>query len=240
MTSTRIPQHVAIVMDGNGRWATRQGVSTIAGHRAGEQAARAIVRHAGNLGIEYLTLYTFSSENWKRPKLWVEELMGLLRYFLRNEIKELVDNNVHLKVIGDRSLLDSDIRSMIHEAEEATANNDGLHLQLAISYGGRDDITRAVQKIAEEISNGTLSPTDINESIISAHLDTTGIPDPDLLIRTSGEMRISNFLLWQLAYSEFIFVEEYWPDFTPALLDEAIEEFQNRERRFGAKFGAIK
>ena len=166
--------------------------------------------------------------------------MGLLRYFLRNEIKELVDNNVHLKVIGDRSLLDLDIRSMIHEAEEATANNDGLHLQLAISYGGRDDITRAVQKIAEEISNGTLSPTDINESIISAHLDTTGIPDPDLLIRTSGEMRISNFLLWQLAYSEFIFVEEYWPDFTPELLDEAIEEFQNRERRFGAKFGAIK
>lgn len=232
-TSKAVPSHIAIIMDGNGRWAKSKGLSTIAGHRAGAEATRLVVRKASELGINYLTLYTFSTENWLRPKSWIEELMGLLRHYLKSDIKELIQNNVRLKIIGDREKLAPDILQLIHDAETKTAQNTGLNLILALSYGGRDDITTALQKISQKVISGELLPENISHQTISDHLYTAGIPDPDLLIRTSGEMRISNFLLWQMAYTEFEFVDTFWPDFTPDTLEAALKNFQQRERRYG-------
>jgi undecaprenyl diphosphate synthase len=219
---SRLPSHVAIIMDGNGRWADQNKVSTISGHRIGAEATRKIVRHAATRGIKYLTLYAFSSENWLRPKGWVEELMGLLRYNLKNQIQELADNGVCLKVIGDRTRLPPDIVSLIEESEAKTSQNNQITLIMALSYGGRDEILFATKKIAEQVKEGSLSI------------------DPDLLIRTSGEKRVSNFLLWQMAYTEFVFSPTLWPDFSPDDFDQALETFQQRERRYGAVIASKK
>ncbi|MBX9805054.1 MAG: isoprenyl transferase [Alphaproteobacteria bacterium] len=237
---SRLPSHVAIIMDGNGRWADQNKVSTISGHRIGAEATRKIVRHAATRGIKYLTLYAFSSENWLRPKGWVEELMGLLRYNLKNQIQELADNGVCLKVIGDRTRLPPDIVSLIEESEAKTSQNNQITLIMALSYGGRDEILFATKKIAEQVKEGSLSIEDITPDTFSQNLYTTGIPDPDLLIRTSGEKRVSNFLLWQMAYTEFVFSPTLWPDFSPDDFDQALETFQQRERRYGAVIASKK
>lgn len=228
------PRHVAVIMDGNGRWARGRGLPRAEGHRRGAEAVRRTVRGAAELGIRYLTLYGFSSENWKRPIAEVDDLMGLLRLYLRGEIADLHKNNVQIRVIGDRARLAHDIVTLIEQAEQQTGGNTRLTLTVALSYGGRDEITRAARRLAEEVAAGRLAPADIDEAAFAAHLATTGIPDPDVIIRTSGEQRISNFLLWQSAYSELVFVDTLWPDFNKNALERAIEEFHLRERRYGA------
>jgi undecaprenyl diphosphate synthase len=228
------PAHVAIIMDGNGRWAKARGLPRIAGHRRGAEAARRTVRAAVELGIQYVTLFGFSSENWRRPIGEVEDLMGLLRHYLRGEIAELHGNGVQLRVIGDRTRLSSDIVTMIDNAEELTRNNDRLRLIIALSYGGRAEIAHAARRIAEEAKAGRLAPEAIDEACVERHLLTTGIPDPDLLIHTSGEKRISNFLLWQSAYAELVFTETLWPDFGKSDLESALRDYHGRERRYGA------
>ncbi len=230
----RNPKHVAIIMDGNGRWAKGRGLPRVEGHRRGVNAVRQTIEGAGELGIEYLTLFSFSSENWRRPLAEVTELMGLLRRYLKSEIADLHAKNVRFRVIGDRARLDKDIVRLIEEAERMTEENSGLTLVLALSYGGRQDIATAAQNIAKSVALGLIKPDAIDEEFFSAHLETAGIPDPDLLIRTSGEYRISNFLLWQCAYSEYVFSDVYWPDFTKEDLVAAIETFSQRERRYGA------
>jgi undecaprenyl diphosphate synthase len=232
------PRHVAIVMDGNGRWAERNRVPTIAGHRAGAENVRKIVHHAAEVGIDYLTLYTFSSENWLRPREWVDDLMTLLRYYLRSHLSDLAENGVRLKVIGDRTKFADDIISLIEESEAKTANNDRITLLMALSYGGRDEIIMATKNIAKQVKAGNLSVEEVTAEVFAKNLYTAGIPDPDLLIRTSGEMRFSNFLLWQLAYTEFVFTPTLWPDFSPAEFDEAITTFQRRDRRYGNTIAA--
>ncbi|MEQ8327761.1 MAG: isoprenyl transferase [Parvibaculum sp.] len=229
----KMPRHVAIIMDGNGRWAAKRHLPRAAGHRQGVEAVRVIVRAAGDLGIEYLTLYGFSSENWKRPVEEVNDLMGLLRLFIRRDLAELHQNGVHVRVIGDRDHLDADIVAMIDEAEVLTAQNDRLKLQIAFNYGGQNEIASAVRRVAREVKAGTLEPSAITPDTIAGFLDTAGIPDPDLIIRTSGEKRLSNFMIWQGAYSELVFSDALWPDFTPERLREAVEEYQRRSRRFG-------
>ena len=226
--------HLAIIMDGNGRWAQARGLPRTAGHSEGAEAVRRAVEGAIQHGIKYLTLYGFSSENWDRPAQEVRDLMGLLRMYLRREIAELDKQGVQFKVIGDRQKLDTDIVTLIKKAEQKTAENDQLVLTIALSYGSRGEITRAVRRIADEAANGRLRPDEISESLVHDHLYTADIPDPDLLIRTSGEQRISNFLLWQLAYTEFIFLDSHWPDFSVQELVTALETFQSRERRYGA------
>ncbi|MGO1117487.1 isoprenyl transferase [Rhodovibrionaceae bacterium A322] len=228
-----IPAHVAIIMDGNGRWAKARGLPRVAGHRQGAEAVRRAVKAAASLGVRYLTLFSFSSENWQRPASEVGDLMGLLRRYLSSEIVELHDSNVRLQVIGDRSRLSDDIVRMIEEGEERTRNNDKLTLIIALSYGARQEIVEAAQRLAQSVKNGELAPEDITEEAFSQRLYTSDIPDPDLLIRTSGEQRISNFLLWQLAYSELYFTEGYWPDFNEDEMARAIDNFRGRERRFG-------
>lgn len=228
-----LPRHVAIIMDGNGRWAAQRGMPRTEGHRRGVESTKDCVRAAAELGIEYLTLFSFSSENWKRPAEEVSYLMGLIRRFIRRDLAEMHENNVRLRVIGSEESLDGDLLVMIREAVALTANNTGLQLTVAFNYGSRDEIVRATRRIAEQIANGSLRPEEITEHTVAAHFDTVGLPDPDLLIRTSGEQRISNFLLWQCAYTEFLFVKEYWPDFTKRTLEEAISHFQARDRRFG-------
>ncbi|HXK54346.1 MAG TPA: isoprenyl transferase [Hyphomicrobiales bacterium] len=228
-----VPRHVAIIMDGNGRWALRRGMSRTRGHRHGMEAVRRIVREAGDLGIEYLSLYAFSSENWSRPAGEVRELMGLLKLFIRRDLAELHEANVRVRVIGRRDDLKPDIRRLIEESEALTAANSGLNLIVAFNYGAQDEITRAVQDLAGQVKEGTIDPAEITAAMISQRLDTAGVPNPDLLIRTSGERRLSNFLLWQCAYTEFVFVDELWPDFTGATLRAALEEYGGRERRFG-------
>lgn len=228
------PAHVAIIMDGNGRWAQARGMPRTAGHRKGIEAARGVVRGAGELGISYLTLFGFSSENWKRPASEVSELMGLLRHYLRREADDLHENNVRVRAIGERERLSPDIVDLIESVEERTRGNTRLTLIVALSYGSRDEITDAARALARAAAEGRLDPDDIDEALFANHLSTAGIPDPDLVIRTSGEQRISNFLLWQAAYSELVFTEVYWPDFTKQHLREAIEEFHRRERRYGA------
>lgn len=228
------PQHVAIIMDGNGRWATSRGLPRIEGHRRGAESVRRTVKEAASLGIDYLTLFGFSTENWKRPESEVSGLMGLLRLYLRNEIRELNENGVRLIFIGERGSLAPDIVSMIEEAEASTANNSKLTLTIALSYGARDEIARAVRSIAEDVQTGQLSPDHISEDSISSRLFTADMPEPDLLIRTSGEQRISNFLLWQCAYTEFLFVDTLWPDFAGDDLRKAVATFLARQRRFGA------
>jgi undecaprenyl diphosphate synthase len=227
------PAHVAIIMDGNGRWAEARGLPRIAGHRHGAEAVRRTVEAAGEFGIAYLTLFGFSSENWKRPVGEVDDLMGLLRHYLRREIAELHRNGVRLRVIGDRARLPPDIVTLISNAEALTADNKGLCLTVALSYGGRAEIVRAARAVAELAKAGTLAPEAIDERLFARHLLTADMPDPDLVIRTSGEQRISNFLLWQLAYSELYFTETLWPDFDAQALDQAIASYRGRERRFG-------
>ena len=234
-SSLPIPTHVAIIMDGNGRWAKSRGLPRVAGHRKGAEAVRNAVEAASELGIGYLTLYSFSSENWNRSVGEVSDLMGLLRRYLKSEIAELHSKGVRFRVIGDRSRLAEDIRRLIEDAELMTGDNDGLTLVLALSYGGRQEIAAAARNIAKSAALGLIKPEAIDEEVFAAHLDTAGMPDPDLLIRTSGEQRISNFLLWQMAYTEMVFVDKYWPDFGRDDLRQAIEEFSKRDRRYGAR-----
>lgn len=232
------PVHVAVIMDGNGRWAQERGLPRTAGHREGANAVRRAMTCAGKIGIDYLTLYGFSSENWNRPVREVDDLMGLLRRYLQTEIDRLQENGVRLRVIGERNRLAPDIVRMIGDAEEATKANDGLNLTVALSYGGRQDILNAARCLAERAAAGDLDPSDIDEAVFGAKLATVGLPDPDLLIRTGGEQRISNFLLWQSAYSELVFIDKYWPEFAEEDLTFAIQEFQQRDRRYGAAVGS--
>jgi undecaprenyl diphosphate synthase len=227
------PRHVAIIMDGNGRWAAARGLPRAEGHRRGVEALRRTIRAAGEIGIKIVTIFSFSAENWSRPANEIGELMGLLRRFVRNDLAELHKNNVRVRIIGERTGLDPDIGRLLTEAEELTKNNDGLVLVVAFNYGARQEIVRAVQHIGNEIAQGRMSPADIDMDSITRFLDAPDIPDPDLIIRTSGEQRLSNFLLWQSAYSELVFVPTYWPDFDRAALESAIREYQQRERRFG-------
>jgi len=228
-----LPQHVAVIMDGNGRWAKKKGAMRIFGHRNAVQAVKDVTEGCGELGIKYLTLYAFSTENWSRPKDEVDGLMELLVNTIKQEIKTLSDNNVRLITIGDTSQLPGDCQKNLGWAIDKTKNNTGLSLILALSYSGRWEITRAVKKLAEEVASGKLKPADINERVIENYLQTSGIPDPELLIRTSGELRVSNFLLWQIAYSELYITPTLWPDFRKEHLYEAVLSYQQRERRFG-------
>lgn len=228
-----VPRHVAIIMDGNGRWAAARGLPRAEGHRRGVEALRKTVRAAGEMGIEYLTIFSFSSENWSRPASEIRDLMGLLRRFIRNDLAELHQSGVKVRVIGERSDLDPDIKRLLEEAEELTRDNRNLTLVVAFNYGGRQEIARAAARIASEIASGKIAPEAITADMITSHLDAPDIPDPDLLIRTSGEQRLSNFLLWQSAYSELVFVPIYWPDFDRAALEEAVAVYRQRERRFG-------
>jgi undecaprenyl diphosphate synthase len=227
------PRHVAIIMDGNGRWAAQRGLPRVEGHRRGVEALRRTVRAAGDLGIDYLTIFSFSSENWSRPASEVRELMALLRRFVRNDLAELHKSNVRVRVIGEREDLDPDIGRLLEEAEELTRGNTGLVLVVAFNYGGRQEIARAARRAAAEVAAGRLEPQAITDQLLAGFLDAPDLPDPDLIIRTSGEQRLSNFLLWQAAYSELVFVPTYWPDFDRATLENAITEYRRRERRFG-------
>ena len=228
-----VPRHVAIIMDGNGRWAAARGLPRTEGHRRGVEALRRTVRAAGDIGIEILTIFSFSSENWSRPTSEVRDLMGLLRRFIRNDLVELHQNGVHVRVIGERDDLDSEIRRLLEEAEQLTRDNNKLTLVVAFNYGGRQEIARAAQRLVDEVVAGRLAAGDITADRLGAALDAPDLPDPDLIIRTSGEQRLSNFLLWQAAYSELVFVPTYWPDFDRATLESAIAEYRRRERRFG-------
>jgi undecaprenyl diphosphate synthase len=232
------PAHVAIIMDGNGRWAKARGLPRIAGHRRGAEAVRRTVVAATDLGISYLTLFGFSSENWKRPSGEIDELMSLLRVYLRGEIAELHRNGVRVRIIGDRWRLAPDIVTLIVNAEKLTRENTRLTLVVALSYGGRHDIVQAAQRLAAEAIAGRVRPEAIDESQFADYLFTAGIPDPDLLIRTSGEQRISNFLLWQTAYTELVFVDTLWPDFGANDLAKAVSEFHGRDRRYGTYVGS--
>jgi undecaprenyl diphosphate synthase len=233
----RAPQHIAIIMDGNGRWAEARGFPRIAGHRRGAEAVRRTVAGAVELGVPYLTLFGFSSENWKRPSGEIHDLMGLLRHYLGAEIAELNRNGVRLKVIGQRDRFAADIVRLIEEAEWVTRENRAITLTMALSYGGRAEIVAAVRDIAAEIADGRLAIDAVDEDRVARHLLTGGLPDPDLLIRTSGEQRISNFLLWQCAYAELVFTKTLWPDFGKSDLVQAINEYCGRDRRYGARVG---
>ncbi|MCE2716862.1 MAG: isoprenyl transferase [Pseudomonadota bacterium] len=233
MLNLNIPKHIAIIMDGNGRWAKARSLPTIAGHRAGAKAAEEIVGRASEIGVEYITLFAFSSENWQREQEWVVEFMGLLRWYLQHSIDKLMQHNVRIKIIGDRSAFATDLQDMIQTLEERTKDNTGITVTLALSYGGRDDIRRATQKIASDVQSGKIKAEEITENLISQTLDTSFCPDPDLFIRTSGELRVSNYLLWQMAYTEYVFVDCFWPDFGPKQLDSAIEQYSKRHRRYG-------
>jgi undecaprenyl diphosphate synthase len=228
-----MPRHLAIIMDGNGRWAVERSLPRIAGHKTGIESVRDIVKASSQLGVKYLTLYAFSLENWKRPSAEVSGLMRLLEQYLRSEIEELHENNVRLMSIGKSSSLPKIIQKLLHEGAEKTSGNNGLNLNLALSYSGRWDIVRAVQMIGLDIRRGKISPEDVSEETFSSYLQTSGIPDPDLMIRTSGEMRLSNFLLWEMAYGEIYISDKFWPEFRRNDLYEAIYNYVARERRFG-------
>ena len=229
----KIPVHVAIIMDGNGRWAKKRGLPRTAGHAQGARVVEQILEDADHMGIRYLTVYAFSTENWSRPDSEVKALMNLLRTYMKTSLAKCARNNVRIRVIGDKSRLDSDLQASIANLEKETASNTGIGFQIAINYGSRDEIVRAVRKAAQKVKDSGLNPEDITEAMISDELDTAGIPDPDLLIRTGGEQRISNFLLWQTAYSELYFCDAAWPDFNKAELEKAVNAFNNRERRYG-------
>ena len=228
-----VPRHVAIIMDGNGRWAAERGLPRQAGHKQGVEALRRTVRAAAEIGIEYLTIYSFSSENWSRPTTEVSFLLDLLRRFIRLDVAELHQAGVKITVIGDREGLEPGIVSLLEDAESLTRENSRLKLVVAFNYGSRQEITRAARVIAQKVADGKIDPADITPAVLANHLDTAGIPDPDLLIRAGGEQRLSNYLLWQCAYTEFVFTEEYWPDFTREVFERAIAEYQARDRRFG-------
>jgi undecaprenyl diphosphate synthase len=228
-----VPRHVAIIMDGNGRWAAARGLPRGEGHRRGVEALRQTVRAAGDLGIGVLTIFSFSAENWSRPASEIRDLMGLLKRFIRHDLADLHRNQVRVRVIGERDDLDDDIRRLLEEAEELTKGNERLTLVVAFNYGARQEIARAARRLANEVAAGTLDPAAITAEKIGGFLDTADLPDPDLIIRTSGEQRLSNFLLWQSAYSELVFLPLHWPDFDRAALENAISEYCRRERRFG-------
>ena len=231
--------HVAIIMDGNGRWARARGLPRTMGHRQGVESARKVIKAAAEAGITHLTLFGFSSENWKRPRGEVQYLMGLLRSYLQRNLEELHEADVRLSVIGERDALPADIVGLIAEAEGLTRDNASLYLTIALNYGGRADIVAAARRLAARVEAGMLAPEEIDEATFGGHLSTAGVPDPDLMIRTSGEQRISNFLLWQLAYAEMMFVEKYWPDFAGEDLVAALAEFRRRDRRFGAVMAGV-
>lgn len=228
-----IPKHIAIVMDGNGRWAQKQGAKRIFGHRNATKSVREVTEGCAELGVNFLTLYTFSTENWSRPKEEVSALMSLLVSTLKSELSTMLENNTRLLTIGDTNALPNNVQDFLNDAVQKTSGNDGLNLILALNYSGRSEITEAVKSITSGIEQGVIGKDDISEKLIEQHLSTKGIPDPELLIRTSGEIRISNFLLWQLAYSELYFTNTLWPDFRKKDLHEAIVNYQQRERRFG-------
>lgn len=228
-----IPQHIAIILDGNGRWAKKKGMPRNYGHAQGSKNVERICEDAYKMGVKYLTVYAFSTENWKRPKDEVDALMNLLRNYMKTCLKTAEKNRMRVRVLGDKTALDDDIRSRIAELEKATKNNDGLCFQIALNYGSRDEMVRAMRKMCADCKAGVLEPEQVDEKMFEAYLDTHDIPDPDLMIRTSGEQRLSNYLLWQLAYSEFYFTEVLWPDFTKEELVKAIEYYNGRDRRFG-------
>lgn len=229
----KMPNHVAIILDGNGRWAKSKGMPRNYGHIQGAKTVEVICEEAYNMGINYLTVYAFSTENWNRPKDEVDALMKLLRNYMKNCLKRASKNNMRVKVIGRKEGLDDDIRTQIEELEKATENNTGLTFSIALNYGSRDEIIRGIQQVAEDVKNGKVAVEQITEDLFSSYLDTKGLPEPDLMIRTSGEQRISNFLTWQLAYTEFYFTDVPWPDFNKKELEKAVEAFQNRDRRYG-------
>ena len=229
------PEHIAIIMDGNGRWAERVGLPRLEGHRRGVEALRQTIEGAIEHGIGYLTVFSFSSENWSRPAAEISDLMGLLRRFIRRDLADLHKNNVRIRIAGARDDVEQDIVRLLDEAEATTRGNTGLNLQIAFNYGSRAEITSACRLLAEEVLRGELRPEAIDQSLFASRLSTAGIPDPDLLIRTSGELRLSNFLLWQLAYAELLFVDTCWPEFGKANLTAAIEAFQARDRRYGGR-----
>jgi undecaprenyl diphosphate synthase len=237
-----VPAHVGIIMDGNGRWAAARGLPRIEGHRRGVEALRRTIRAVIELGIPYLTVYSFSTENWSRPASEVDDLMFLLKRFIRNDLAELHRADVRVKVIGSRDDLKPDIVGLLTEAEDLTRHNTGLTLVVAFNYGGRQELAGAVRKIAERVRAGALDPATISAETVARYLDTAGIPDPDLIVRTSGEQRLSNFLMWQTAYSEFVFLPGHWPDFDRSTLEQALATFTTRERRFGgtASDGTLK
>ena len=226
-------RHIAIIMDGNGRWAAERGLPRVEGHRQGVESVRRTVDAALDLGITHLTLFSFSSENWTRPKQEINDLFGLLRRFIRRDLADLHKNGVKIRVIGTRAGLAPDLLRLIDDAVELTKNNTALNLIVAFNYGARDEIARAARRVAEAAADGSLAPSEVTEDRFASYLDTADLPDPDLLIRTSGELRLSNFLLWQLAYAEFVFIDTYWPDFNREHLEAAIDEFHRRNRRFG-------
>ncbi len=231
--NNNVPKHIALIMDGNGRWAKNRNLPRLAGHKAGVEALRSVIERGGNIGVEHMTFYAFSTENWSRPQDEVSGLMGLLVAYLKSETKKLHANNVRVNVIGDTTKLPKLAQQELNKTIELTSGNDGLTVHIALNYGSRDEIIRAVKQIAEDVKDGKVDIDSIGEEMISDSLYTAGVPDPDLLIRTSGEIRLSNFLLWQLAYTEFYFTDVFWPDFDGDALESAIEVFQNRHRRFG-------
>ena len=233
LSNLNIPNHVAIILDGNGRWAKKRFMPRNYGHMQGAKVVEQICEDADSIGIKYLTVYAFSTENWNRPQDEVEALMKLLRNYLKDCIKRANNNNMRVRVIGEKSRLSDDKRSKIEELEECSKNNTGLNFTIALNYGSRDEIVRAVREISKDVKDGKISESDIDDKMISDYLDTRGIPDPDLLIRTSGEERLSNFLLWQLAYTEFYFTDVLWPDFNKKELIKAVEKYNERDRRFG-------
>ena len=228
-----IPQHIAIILDGNGRWAKKKGMPRNFGHTQGSKNVERICEDAYKMGVKYLTVYAFSTENWKRPKEEVDALMNLLRNYMKTCLKTAEKNRMRVRVLGDKTALDDDIRKRIAELEEATKNNDGLNFQIALNYGSRDEMVRAMKNMCMDVKEGILDAEQIDEKLFETYLDTHDIPDPDLMIRTSGEQRLSNYLLWQLAYSEFYFTDVLWPDFTKEDLAEAIAYYNGRDRRFG-------
>ncbi|MCO4744612.1 MAG: isoprenyl transferase [Proteobacteria bacterium] len=232
-TTPSVPRHVAIIMDGNGRWAQQRGLPRTDGHSAGADSVREAVRACGALGVQYLTLYSFSTENWGRPEDEVHALMALLERYLRDELGELLEQKVRLRAIGELQRLPPTVRTLIEQVSAATAHNDRLHLTLALSYGSRAELVHAVQGLARQVQTGELSPDDIDETAVSNALYTAGIPDPELLVRTSGELRLSNFLLWQVAYAELYVTDVLWPDFRRPHLEVALDAFARRQRRFG-------
>ncbi len=228
-----VPQHIAIILDGNGRWAKSKGMPRNYGHAQGSKNVEKICEVAYKMGVKYLTVYAFSTENWNRPKDEVDELMKLLRNYMKTCLKTAEKNRMKVRVIGDKTRLDDDIRTRIEELEEASKNNDGLNFQIAINYGSRDEMVRAMRKMMKDCEAGKITSDEVTEEVFESYLDTHGIPDPDLLIRTSGELRLSNYLLWQLAYTEFYFTDVPWPDFTKEELEKAIMQYNNRDRRYG-------
>jgi len=236
----QFPKHVAIIMDGNGRWARERSLPRAAGHKQGVESLRATVRAASDLGVDFLTVYSFSSENWSRPESEIKHLFSLLRRFVGQDVADLHASGIRIRIIGDRESLTKDIVELIEYCESLTSENEGMTLVVAFNYGARQELTTTIQKLAQDVKLGKIEPSQISDEMISENLSTKGIPDPDLLIRTSGEQRLSNFLLWQCAYTEFVFVDEHWPAFDKAVLARAIEIFQNRDRRYGGlKAGSL-